>query len=117
MNALEKLIDFYGCMDVGGSGGMVEAARKEQAELARQALCIMVLDLEYDDLLPPTHGHCPIRHLLLWEYCRKALGDEFDAEVVKLRESKATDNQTCKTNPQLTQYVEIFGEAPSPASR
>lgn len=53
-------------------------------ELARQSLSIMVLDLGYDLRLPPTYGHHPIRHTLLWEQCRSALGDRFDQSVIEI---------------------------------
>ena len=69
-------------------------------ELARQALCIMVLDLEYSHEWPCTHGDTPIRHQLLWGWIRDAMGkDEMLVELGRL--GADSDNVPIKTNPQI----------------
>jgi hypothetical protein len=77
-------------------GGPMDKLR----ELARGALVIMVLDLEYDNDLEPTHGHTPIRHQLLWGAIEEALGkDAMLATVDRLCSEAKKGNWPVKTNP------------------
>jgi hypothetical protein len=70
-------------------------------DLAKQALGLMVLDIEYTDELPPTHGHTPIRHQLLWDMIEQFMGkDVMLDEVRRIRdEVRKAHNHPIKTNP------------------
>ena len=76
--------------------------------LAKQALCVMVLDLEYDNDLRPGYGHAPLRHQLLWDWCREALGNKFDAQVQGLVDSRQ-DEKPVKSSPWKTGMKTVFG--------
>jgi hypothetical protein len=54
-------------------------------QTAKQALCILVMDLGYSLDEPPVYGHHAIRHQVMWEFCKETLPwDAFEAEARKL---------------------------------
>ena len=69
-------------------------------DLAKQALAVMILDLEYSMELRPMYGHVPIRHQVLWSLIHAQLGEkEFQAEVAKLTSLLREGESPVKTNP------------------
>ena len=73
------------------------------AMLAKQTLIIMVLDLQYNNELPATYDHVPIRHNGPWFTIKNLIGKQamFD-EVARLEKAAADGNLPCKTNPRLS---------------
>lgn len=77
--------------------------------LAKQALTVMILDLEYRHDLRPVYGHAPLRHQFLWEWIEEALGGQFQEEAERLTNEQKTE-MAVKTNPWLGYGSDMKGD-------